>query len=92
MHSRAAAGREGFTFWKYPHRPDDSLAEYVRLGLGGPLLGPDDADAGLLVLDATWRYATQMEQQFEDVPVRSYRCGRRHTRDRRNCLTIPTPD
>lgn len=30
-----------------------------------------DATSGLLVLDATWKLAENMEQEFQDVPVRS---------------------
>ncbi len=63
--------QDGFVFWKYPRRPDVSLENYVRLGIGGPELSTDDADQGLLVLDATWRYAAQMEEQYADLPVRS---------------------
>jgi pre-rRNA-processing protein TSR3 len=63
--------RDGFVFWKYPRVGTESLDGYVQLGLNGPLIGPDDADRGLLVLDGTWRFAAQMEQTFEQTPVRS---------------------
>ena len=63
--------RAGFVFLRFeaPSVPD--LANYVRLGIGGPLLGDADRAKGLLVLDATWRYVTGMEREFEHVPVRS---------------------
>ena len=64
-------GREGFVFWKYPRRDADALTNYVRLGIGGPQLGEADRDKGLLVLDGTWRWATVMERDYEDIPVRS---------------------
>lgn len=64
-------GRDDFVFWTFPHRGPESLDGYVRLGIGGPLLGPDDEHSGLLVLDGTWRYAAQMEAEFADLPVRS---------------------
>lgn len=64
-------GHRGFVFWKYPQRGPESLAGYVRLGLGGPPIGPDDADRGLLLLDGTWRWAAVMERDFADLPVRS---------------------
>ena len=64
-------GRDGFVFWKFPQRGPESLVGYVRLGLDGPLLGPDDAENGLLVLDGTWRLATRMEADYSEVPVRS---------------------
>lgn len=43
----------------------------MRLGLGGPELSAEDTESGLLVLDATWRLAGQMEDEFSEVPVRS---------------------
>lgn len=64
-------GREGFVFWTFPERGPEPLDEYVRLGLGGPLLSEADGGRGLLVLDATWRLAERMEREFADVPVRS---------------------
>lgn len=64
-------GRDGFIFWKYPRRGNESLEGYVRLGLGGPELSANDARCGLLVLDGTWRLAGQMEADFADVPVRT---------------------
>lgn len=63
--------RDDFAFWRYPNRGEESLDGYVRLGIGGPPLTPDDADVGLLVVDGTWRYAARMEADFADVPVRS---------------------
>lgn len=63
--------RADFVFWRFPDRGDEPLDGYVRLGIGGELLTPDDADRGLLVLDGTWRYADAMERDYADVPVRS---------------------
>lgn len=64
-------GRTDFIFWTYPERGSESLADYVRLGFGGPLLSSDDADRGLVLLDGTWRRAAVMERDFADLPVRS---------------------
>ena len=64
-------GRDGFVFWKYPETGMESLEGYVRLGIGEQLLSESDGDRGLLVLDATWRLAARMEQQYEHLPVRS---------------------
>lgn len=65
-------GREGFVFWRYPFATREPLPGYVQLGMNGPLLSEADADAGLLVLDATWRLAERMHKaQFSDVPMRS---------------------
>ncbi len=63
-------GDSRFVFHRFPHRPKD-LCEYVRLGLGGPLLTADDAGFGLLILDGTWRWTAQMEREFAEVPVRT---------------------
>ena len=64
-------GRDGFSFHKFSNGRVDSLEGYVRIGYGGPLLSSDDADCGLLFLDGTWRWAEQMESDYDDLPVRS---------------------
>ncbi len=64
-------GRDGFIFWKFPKRGPVPLEGYVRLGLGGPPLTPDDQARGLLILDGTWRYAAAMERDYAGLPVRS---------------------
>jgi pre-rRNA-processing protein TSR3 len=64
-------GRDGFLFWTFPRHGPESLAGYVRLGLGGPLLTPDDRDRGLLILDGTWKLVQPMEAEFSDIPIRS---------------------
>ena len=63
-------GRADFVFWKWPRRGPQPLENYVRLGLGGPILSPADADRGLLVLDGTWKLAGKMEADYADLPVR----------------------
>ncbi len=62
--------RPGFVFYKHPRFPTE-LTGYVRLGLGGPVLGPADVDCGLLVLDGTWRWVEPMERLATNLPVRS---------------------
>lgn len=64
-------GRDGFVFWTFPDIGPEPLDGYVRLGLGGDLLGPADRDRGLLVLDGTWRLAERMVPPFAHLPVRS---------------------
>lgn len=61
----------GFEFLTYPQDEDSIPENYVRLGIGGPMLSEADADSGLLVLDATWRLVEKMEKRYADVPVRS---------------------
>ena len=56
----ALRGRDGFIFWTFPSRGPESLEGYVRLGMGGPEIGPEDANGGLLILDGTWRLASKM--------------------------------
>ena len=67
----ALRGRDGFIFWTFPSRGPESLEGYVRLGMGGPVIGPEDADGGLLILDGTWRLASKMEPDYAGMPVRS---------------------
>jgi pre-rRNA-processing protein TSR3 len=67
---QALRRRLGFQFYKHPRVPNE-LPGYVRLGFGGPVLGPADGDSGLLVLDGTWRWVEPMEWLMASVPVRS---------------------
>jgi pre-rRNA-processing protein TSR3 len=64
-------GRDDLHFLPYPvrHRPD--LTGYVRLAAEGPPLSAADADAGVLLLDGSWRWAEAMTRDFADVPPRS---------------------
>lgn len=64
-------GREGFVFWTFPERGDESLSSYVRLGFGGIPLSETDQDHGLLVLDGTWRLAQRMENLYGEISIRS---------------------
>jgi pre-rRNA-processing protein TSR3 len=61
----------GFEFLTYPQDEKPVPKNYVRLGIGGPMLSEADADSGLLVLDATWRLVQKMEKRYSEVPVRS---------------------
>jgi pre-rRNA-processing protein TSR3 len=47
------------------------LTGYVRLAAEGPELSLSDVDAGLLLLDGSWRWAENMTRDFQDVPPRS---------------------
>ncbi len=64
-------GRDDFVFVRFPDPCPVPLEGYVRLGLGGPELSPEDADHGLLILDGTWKLAARMEPFYKDLPVRS---------------------
>jgi pre-rRNA-processing protein TSR3 len=60
-----------FRFLTYPQDEDPIPGGYVRLGLGGPLLSPEDSARGLLVLDATWRLVSKLENRYSEIPIRS---------------------
>ena len=66
-------GDPDFVFWRFPKIGPESLEGYVRLGLDGPPLSPEDRGRGLFVLDGTWRLAGRMEAQFGHLPVGSLR-------------------
>jgi pre-rRNA-processing protein TSR3 len=64
-------GRPDVLFLNHPLRQRPSLDGYVRLAADGPALSAADADRGILLLDASWRWAAAMTRDFEDVPPRS---------------------
>jgi pre-rRNA-processing protein TSR3 len=64
-------GRDDFVFLTYPVNSPPLLHGYVRLAAEGKELSTDDAERGLLLLDASWRWARAMEKAFSDVPPRS---------------------
>jgi len=64
-------GRAGFAFSTFAVDDPPDVSGYVRLGLGGPVLSRNtDGEAGLLILDGTWRYAARMEVSYANVAVR----------------------
>jgi pre-rRNA-processing protein TSR3 len=64
--------RADFRFHIFPYDiPSLDVDSVVRLGIGGPILSENDVDKDVLVLDATWRLAPQMERPFLDIPIRS---------------------
>jgi pre-rRNA-processing protein TSR3 len=71
---RGLEGREDFHFITYPQGSLPDLSNYLLLAIDAPPLEPSDADKGLLLLDATWRYAAIMHR-FVDrdskLPCRS---------------------
>jgi pre-rRNA-processing protein TSR3 len=64
-------GRADLIFLTYPIAVPPGLHGYVRLAAEGPELSSDDASCGLLLLDASWRWAEAMNQSFGDLPPRS---------------------
>ncbi len=66
-------GRDDLILLKHPVRSRPNLKGYIRLAAEGPELTRADKDAGLLLLDASWRWAEAMTREFLDVPPRSLR-------------------
>jgi pre-rRNA-processing protein TSR3 len=64
-------GRADLLFLTYPAKRLPALEGYVRLAAEGPELSAADACSGLLLLDASWRWAATMTRDFLDVPPRS---------------------
>src|SRR5947209_7582266 len=56
--------RPDFVFLTYPYRDLPDLTGYVVLMLNAPPLTLEEASRGIILLDATWRYAKKMIQPF----------------------------
>nr|AFD03130.1 hypothetical protein [uncultured bacterium W5-77b] len=66
--------RDDFRFFTYPQESPHSLDGYIVLKVDAPPLAESDAERGLFVLDATWRYAHRMYKNIalpDDVVYRS---------------------
>lgn len=57
--------RRDFIFYRYPLNELPPLPGYVMLTLDAPPLGVEDRACGLLLIDATWRYAQKMVQYVD---------------------------
>jgi pre-rRNA-processing protein TSR3 len=66
-------GRPDLVFLTYPVGRRPNLEGYVRLAAEGEELSARDAGRGLLLLDASWRWAGMMTRDFLDVPPRALR-------------------
>jgi pre-rRNA-processing protein TSR3 len=66
-------GRPDLLFYQHPLRQPVELSGYVRLAAEGPPLSAEDAGAGLLLLDGSWRWAETMNRDFADLAPRSLR-------------------
>jgi pre-rRNA-processing protein TSR3 len=64
-------GRPDLVFHSYPLKQPIDLTGYVRLAVDGPRLSADDRDRGILLLDASWRWADAMTRDFAHVEPRS---------------------
>lgn len=70
---RGLESRPDFIFLSYPYKELPDLSGYIVLSVDAPPLTPSDAAKGLLVLDATWRYADKMFRPFADQSTYEYR-------------------
>jgi pre-rRNA-processing protein TSR3 len=90
---RGLESRSDFNFLTYPYTQLPPLTGYILLKLDAPPLTRADANCGLLVLDATWRYAAKMLRPFEertDLIPRSLPLGYQTAYPRRQ-LDCPEP-
>ncbi len=51
-------------FCTYPRDPLPDLSGYALLTLDAPVLGEEDGELGLFLIDGTWRYAEKMYQSL----------------------------
>lgn len=65
---RGLEGRDDMRFYTYPLTHLPPLENYVLLDLDAPLLTAEDNSCGILLLDATWRYAERMRSFVRDAP------------------------
>jgi pre-rRNA-processing protein TSR3 len=64
-------GRPDLVILQHPVAERPNLDGYIRLAADGPELASADAPCGLLLLDASWRWAETMNRGFLEVPPRS---------------------
>lgn len=64
---RGLETRSDFVFYTYSQETLPSLTGYILLAVGAPPLTKEDASSGLLIIDATWRYAAKMEKGVDQV-------------------------
>lgn len=77
---RGLEARSDFIFLTYPYKILPALENYIVLNLDAPPLTEADASHGLLILDATWRYASKMFKPLENQPHFIYRSLPNHFR------------
>ncbi|WP_068468192.1 hypothetical protein [Candidatus Protochlamydia phocaeensis] len=70
---RGLESRPDFLFLTYPYQSLPDLTGYILLAVDAPPLSAEENRHGLLVLDATWRYAEKMLKPFSNYPGLLYR-------------------
>jgi pre-rRNA-processing protein TSR3 len=67
---RGLEPRSDCLFLSYPDTILPDMSCYLMLTLDAPPLSPADSDKGLILIDATWRYAATMERVLSpQLPV-----------------------
>jgi pre-rRNA-processing protein TSR3 len=77
---RGLESRPDFEFYTYPTSMIPDLSNYIVLAIDAPPLSQNDADRGLFILDATWRYAEKMSQSVKTFGSVVYRSIPSHYR------------
>lgn len=91
---RGLEGRSDCQFLTYPTTDLPDLSRYIVLAIEAPPLTVADADYGIFLIDATWRYAEKMLQFVESrgpVLKRSIPAGFRTAYPRRQ-NDCPNPE
>lgn len=63
---RGLESRKDFKFFSYPGMLSD-VTNYIVLNMEAPPLSTEDAKNGLLIIDATWRYAAIMMRSVSSM-------------------------
>lgn len=78
---RGLESRPDFKFYVYPRDlPSLEISGYILLAIDAPPLTSEDADKGLFLLDATWRYAEKMHAAVSAKATLHYRSIPSHFR------------
>lgn len=70
---RGLESRPDCVFLTYPRDSLPDLTNFTILSFDGPVLSEEDNSKGLLILDATWRYAAKMAQLIAPTYHINYR-------------------
>lgn len=77
---RGLESRADFSFYSYPTTIVPDLTDYIVLAIDAPPLERRDANRGLFILDATWRYAEKMIKHVNSFDKAVYRSIPNHYR------------
>lgn len=77
---RGLESRPDCLFFTYPYKEIPSVSDYIVLMVDAPPLSADDNCHGILLIDATWRYAEKMLKPFVNRSDLHYRSLPHHFR------------